>query len=54
MTCQWHCQRQVFFHTLDSSFTVGNHLRNIYAKIGKNTRGEAVHWTLSYGLVLVE
>jgi DNA-binding CsgD family transcriptional regulator/ribosomal protein S18 acetylase RimI-like enzyme len=37
-----------------SPFTVSNHLRNIYAKIGCNTRGEAVHWALSCGLVAVE
>jgi DNA-binding CsgD family transcriptional regulator len=37
-----------------SPYTVSNHLRNIYAKIGRNTRGEAVHWALSCGLVAVE
>ena len=34
-----------------SPYTVGNHLRNIYKKIDKNTRGEAVHWAVSNGLV---
>jgi hypothetical protein len=30
---------------------VGNYLRNIYAKSGRNSRGEAVHWAVSSGLV---
>jgi DNA-binding CsgD family transcriptional regulator/tetratricopeptide (TPR) repeat protein len=37
-----------------SPYTVGNHLRNIYGKIGKNTRGEAVHWAVSTGLITLE
>jgi DNA-binding CsgD family transcriptional regulator len=37
-----------------SPYTVGNHLRNIYGKIGKNTRGEAVHWAVSSGLITLD
>jgi DNA-binding CsgD family transcriptional regulator len=37
-----------------SPYTVGNHLRNICAKIGKSIRGEAVHWAVSSGLITLE
>jgi hypothetical protein len=31
--------------------TVNTHLRNIYRKIGVNTRGAAVRWAVEHGLV---
>ncbi len=37
-----------------SPYTVGNHLRKIYAKTQCANRGEAVHWAISTGVVRVE
>ncbi len=37
-----------------SRYTVGNHLRNIYAKTQSSNRGEAAHWALAQGVAVVD
>ncbi len=37
-----------------SPFTVGNHLRSVYAKTGSSNRGEAVHRAITRGIVRLE